>query len=33
MESLLALLPFSNGLGTSLPLSHVKNLEIGNGQM
>ena len=33
MESMLASFPFSNGLGTSLPLSHVKNLVIGNGRM
>ena len=32
MKSLLALFPFSNGLGMSLPLSHVKNLVIGNGR-
>ena len=30
---MLALFPFSNGLEMSLPLSHVKNLVIGNGQM
>ena len=30
MKSLLALFPFPNSLGTSLLLSHVKNLVIGN---
>ena len=32
MKSLLASFPFSNGLGTSLLLSRVKNLLIGNGR-
>ena len=32
MKSLLALFPFSNGLGMSLLLSCVKNLVIGNGR-
>ena len=30
---MLASFPFSNGLGTSLLLSRVKNLVIGNGRM
>ena len=29
---MLASFSFSNGLGTSLPLSRVKNLVIGNGE-
>ena len=32
MKSMLASFPFSNGLGTSLPLSRVKNLVIGSGR-